>query len=142
MDTACMSPETHLILGREGWHSHHYFAEQLLQQSTSQHHNIVDQHRSMVDSIGQQADQDEDFEERLLKLMHDATEADRRVMTTAFRDNPQVLRESLNVMHDMSQTMTTYYRGKSRERYSRDNPAAPHLCLPGLPRRDRKSRSV
>lgn len=54
--------------------------------------------------------------------MHNETEADQRVMATAFWENLQVLRESVNVICDMSQMMIAYYKKRSRERYGRDNP--------------------
>lgn len=65
-----------------------------------------------MDLFMQQAEWDKDFEDRLMKLIHDEDKADWRVMTMACCDNLQILKESLNVMHDMSQMMTTYYREK------------------------------
>lgn len=35
----------------------------------------------------------------------------------ALHDNLHVLKESLDIMHDMNQTMTTYYREMTRDRY-------------------------
>lgn len=56
--------------------------------------------------------------------MHKQAEADLRVMPTTFSENLQLLKPPLEVICDMSQAMTTYYREKSRDKYCWDNPAA------------------
>lgn len=62
-----------------------------------------------MDFLERQAEQDTQFEDRLMTFMHKEAEADRRMVATAFDNNLQILKTFLDVMHDMSGTMMAYY---------------------------------